>query len=60
MPTLPGIDPKVFAGGIEHDARDGSGDRILSISRSQWEEEGEPDLDRIAKGAGVDRVELSK
>jgi len=60
MPTLPGIDPMVFAGGIEIDASDGSGDRILTISRSQWEEAGEPDLDRIAKGASVDRVELSK
>ena len=58
MPTLPGIDPEVFAGGIESDAGDGSGDRILTIPRKQWRESGlgTDDLDRIAKAAGVDRV----
>ena len=58
MPTLPGIDPEVFAGGIESAAGDGSGDRILTIPRKQWRESGlgTDDLDRIAKAANVDRV----
>jgi hypothetical protein len=62
MPTLPGIDPEVFAGGIEMDAGDGSGDRILTIPRRQWQKSGldTDDLDRIAKAAGVDRVVISK